>query len=72
MRTVEDVAKHFGIGRHKVFRWIDEGELEAVDIASPESIRRQLRISDEAIEAFMQRRSTLRHGDSLPEVEQIV
>ena len=72
MRSIEAVAKLFGVGKNKIRRAIDDGELEAVDIASPESIRRQLRISDDAIEAFKQRRSTLRQSDSLPEVEQIV
>ena len=73
MHTLEQVAKLFGVGKHKVIRWIDDGELEAVDVSNPETIRRQPRISDEAIEAFKRRRSTLnRDANSLPAVEAIV
>ncbi len=72
MYTVESLAKLFKIGKRKVQRWIDDGDLEAVDISNPESARRQYRIPEAAVTAFQQRRSTSIPKNDLPKVEEFV
>ena len=57
MHSVEDVAKLLGVGKHKIFHWIETNELEAIDVSSEGSERRQWRIPDDSIDQFKQRRS---------------
>ena len=74
MLTVDQVCELFQVGRAKVFRWIESGELTAVDLSSDESRRRQPRISQAAIQEFCERRSIAKPAthQTLPPVESIV
>jgi hypothetical protein len=57
--TAAGVARLYGVGMKKVLRWIREGELEAVNLATSADERRMLprwSISAEALAAFERRR----------------
>lgn len=52
------VAKTFRVSVHKVLRWIETGELTAVNVAATTSTRPRWRISQEALDAFIAARQS--------------
>jgi excisionase family DNA binding protein len=55
---VAPVAQQFGVSPHKVLRWIEIGELTAVNVAATTSSRPRWRISQEALDAFIAARQS--------------
>jgi excisionase family DNA binding protein len=55
--TVADVAVRYRVSPDKVRRWIDRGELAAVNTADDPCGRPQLRITPEAVAEFERRRA---------------
>jgi transposase len=59
MYTVHDIQKRYGVRVHTVLQWIRAGELRAVNVARKVGARRpRWRVSQEAVEAFEQLRSS--------------
>ena len=57
--TCRDVARHLGISPSRVQAWVERGELVGVCVSiSATSRRRQYRIAREALELFIEGRST--------------
>jgi excisionase family DNA binding protein len=56
--NIREVANHFGTSVDTVSRWIEEGELRAVNVASTSSKIPRYSITDADIEAFTKRRQT--------------
>jgi len=54
--TPPDVARRFGVSVNKVHRWIDAGELGAIDISTARGARPRYAIYVEDVEAFEMRR----------------
>jgi excisionase family DNA binding protein len=50
------VAKLLRVGRAKVRRWVESGELAAVDVAGARCGRAQLRVLPDALAAFLRGR----------------
>lgn len=55
--TTQEVADRFRIGKAKVIRWIRNGELAAVNVASIACGRPQFVVTAESVEAFEKRRT---------------
>lgn len=68
----KQIAKYFRVGKHKVYAWWKAGELEMFDVSNPDSPRRQLRATDDAIKAFIEKRTLKVEQNELPEVEEFV
>jgi excisionase family DNA binding protein len=56
--TIREVANRFGVAVDTVTRWIEEGELRALNVASTSSKLPRWSISDADIEAFTKARQT--------------
>lgn len=56
--TPPDVAKRYGVKPAKVLRWIETGELEAVNVAERPTGRPRWRVSLDALQTFERRRSS--------------
>lgn len=56
--TPAQVAEQFGVAVGKVLKWIQRGELAAVNVASTTAGRPRWRISPEALDGFLQRRQS--------------
>lgn len=57
-RTPPDIAADLGCKPESVIGWIRRGELDAVDVSSrPGSGRPRFRVSEEALQEFLARRS---------------
>lgn len=56
--TVPAIANHLGVSPLKVLRWIDNGELNAVNIGTSTDKRPVYRIEAPDFEAFCRSRST--------------
>lgn len=52
MKTPPELAERWGVSAPKVIAFIENGELEAINIAHRNCTRPRYRISQEAIEAF--------------------
>jgi excisionase family DNA binding protein len=60
MYTPPQVAKQMGVNADKVLNWIRSGELEAFNAAArPDSQRPRYRVTDEALQAFIKRRTVV-------------
>lgn len=57
--TPGEFAAQRGLRHHTVYRWIETGELEAIDLRAPGTSRPAWKISPEAVARFDQRRSSL-------------
>ena len=57
MLDAESVSKRLNVGRAKVYALIALGELEAVDVAMPNSKRPVWRIPESVLLAFMAKRT---------------
>lgn len=74
--SVANVSKRYGVGQHTVHTWIANGDLRAIDISRRDGGKPKWHITDEALEAFEQRRSSVqpakrprpRLRDKAPEV----
>lgn len=53
LMTAEEVAEYMQVSKNTVWRWIREGELTAISIAS-----QRYRIREEDLEAFIKERET--------------
>ena len=53
----QQIAERHGIDRAKVLRWIDAGDLRAINVASNPNGRPRWRIPEEALAEFEQRRA---------------
>ena len=58
MKTTPEIAKELGVGINKVLSWIESGELAAIDLRGPGSNRSRYKVTQEAIEDFLARRTT--------------
>lgn len=56
--AVKDLQERFGVGEHTVLGWINSGELRAINVARTTSKRPKYRISEPALKAFEELRST--------------
>ena len=56
--TVRDLAKRWRIGVDKVRKFLDRGELVAVNVADSHAAKPQWRIMHESVERFERRRSS--------------
>lgn len=52
-----ELAKFLGVSKDKVLAWIHAGQLQAIDVRSPDSSRPQYRIPGDAVHAFSAARS---------------
>lgn len=59
--TVPELARRYRVGEDKIRRWIDAGELAAINVATTTSGRPRYLISEEAIADFERRRSSIIH-----------
>jgi excisionase family DNA binding protein len=57
MLTPPQIAKQLSVGHDKVMGWIRSGELAAFNAASNPNGQPRYRVSQEALDAFMQRRA---------------
>lgn len=55
--TPPAVARRYGVAPETVVGWIRAGELAAINVAAPGTIRPRFRVSPSALEAFERRRS---------------
>ena len=62
--SVSGYAKRLRIRPETIREWIKSGELKAINVASADSIRPKWRISQEAIDDFEARRSSVTESDS--------
>jgi len=53
-----ELAELLSVSKDKVLGWIHAGELQAIDVRSPQSSRPQYRIPGDAVQAFSNARST--------------
>jgi excisionase family DNA binding protein len=59
MLTVQDVQKRYGVTSKTVLGWIHSGELSAINVGRrPGSKKPRWRISEDALSAFEQRRTS--------------
>jgi excisionase family DNA binding protein len=54
--TPQQLASYLRVSADKVYAWINEGSLHAIDVRSPRSSRAQYRISEEAVHTFQAQR----------------
>lgn len=55
----QQVAERYGVDHFKVLRWINSGQLAAVNVATSPKGRPRWRISEEALADFERRRSNM-------------
>ena len=66
MITPPELAREWGIDVAKVWKWIDAGELQAVDLSSGPGLKqRRMGITREAVADFIARRSTTSRGSNV-------
>lgn len=65
MLTTKDVAKHLGVGRITVMRWIKSGKLKAFKVG-----HRTVKIPPEALEEFKKTRQYCVEYSPLPEIKE--
>ena len=53
-----ELAELLSVSKDKVLGWIHAGELQAIDVRSPQSSRPRYRITGDAVQAFSKARST--------------
>jgi excisionase family DNA binding protein len=58
--TISNVCQRCGVSREVVTKWINSGELVAVNVASNKNGNRRWRIQEEDLESFLKSRSTAR------------
>jgi excisionase family DNA binding protein len=59
MYTVQDIQRRYGVTEHTVLGWVHSGELKAVNVGrTPKAKKPRWRITQEALEAFEQLRTT--------------
>ncbi len=55
--TPPQVAKRLGVGPDKIIGWLLAGELRGINVAAKTSGRPRYRISEEAVDDFLKKRS---------------
>ena len=56
MYSVKQVAEMLQVGKGIVCRWVGSGELDAVDVSLKRGKKRRLRIPDDSLRQFLERR----------------
>jgi excisionase family DNA binding protein len=56
MYSVKQVAEMLQVGKGIVWRWVGSGELDAVDVSLTRGKKRRLRIPDDSLRQFLERR----------------
>jgi len=57
--SVKNLQERFGVGEATVLGWIQSGELEAIDTRRSGSTRAKWRVTQEALNRFESKRSTM-------------
>ena len=58
-KSPSEIAQRFGVDHAKVLRWIDSGQLKAVNVATNPTGRPRWRVSDHSLAEFEQARANV-------------